>query len=142
MTGINEYSKRLSAYTKLKIIEIPDERVTENLSIKDSQIIKQREGEKIFSKVPKGYLIACSIEGDSLSSEDLAVKMQDIYTYSSSDIVFIIGGSIGLSDDILNKVDFKLSFGKNTFPHQLMRLILLEQIYRSFRIIRNEPYHK
>lgn len=140
--GIKEYSKRLSAYTKLEIIEIPDEKAPENLSPKDYEQIKTKEGLSISSRMPNGYTVACSIDGNNLSSEELADKIQSIFTYNDSNITLIIGGSIGLSDEILQKADFKLSFGRNTFPHQLMRLILLEQLYRSFRIMRNEPYHK
>jgi 23S rRNA (pseudouridine1915-N3)-methyltransferase len=140
--GILEYSKRLSKYTKLEIIEVPDEHAPENLSIKDIEIIKDKEGNKILSKLKDSYIIALTIDGKPLSSIELANKIEDIKTYHSSNITFIIGGSLGLSNEVVRKANFKLSFSSMTFPHQLMRLILLEQIYRSFRINSNEPYHK
>ena len=140
--GIKEYSKRLSKYTKLEIIEVPDERAPENLSKKEMKIIKDKEGKKIESKIKNSYVIALDIDGITFSSEELANKIEDIKTYNSSHVTFIIGGSLGLSSSILNNADLKMSFSKMTFPHQLMRLILLEQIYRSLRINNNEPYHK
>ena len=140
--GILEYSKRLSKYCKLELVEVKDEHAPDNLSDKDIEIIKDIEGNRILSKLNGEYLIALAIEGKMLSSEELADKMNDITSYHSSSICFVIGGSLGLSKDILNKADFKLSFSKMTFPHQLMKLILLEQIYRVFRIDNNEPYHK
>jgi len=140
--GIKEYSKRLSKYTKLNIIEVPDEHAPENLSKKEMNIIKDKEGEKIESKIKDSYVIALAIKGVMFSSEELANKIEDIKTYNSSQITFIIGGSLGLSNSVLKKADLIMSFSEMTFPHQLMRLILLEQVYRSFRINSNEPYHK
>lgn len=140
--GIKEYSKRLSKYTKLEIIEVPDEHAPENLSKKELDIIKDKEGLKIDSRIKDSYIIALAIKGTMFTSEELANKIEDIKTYNSSHITFIIGGSLGLSNSILKKANLKMSFSKMTFPHQLMRLILLEQIYRSFRINNNEPYHK
>ena len=141
--GIKEFSKRLSRYASLKIIEINDEKAPENLSDRDMQIVKEKEGEKIIQKLSQNsYLIALTIDGKQLSSEELSEKMGDIMLEGGSDITFVIGGSLGLSDEVVNKCKYKLSFSKMTFPHQLMRIILLEQIYRSFRIIRGEPYHK
>ena len=140
--GIREYSKRLSKYTKLNIIEVPDEHAPETLSNKDKTKIKEKEGKKILSKLKDSFVIALTINGFQLSSEDLAKKIEDIKTYHSSSITFIIGGSLGLSDEVVSIANFKLSFSRMTFPHQLMRLILLEQVYRSFRINNNEPYHK
>ena len=140
--GIEEYSKRLSKYCKLELIELKDEHAPENLSIKDINIIKDIEGKRILSKIKDEYIIALAIEGKQLASKELANKMNDITTYHSSSICFVIGGSLGLSKEVINKSSFKLSFSKMTFPHQLMKLILLEQIYRSFRINNNEPYHK
>lgn len=141
--GIKEYGKRISKYTKLSIIEVADEKAPDNLSPKEIEIIKDKEGIKILSKLSKdSYTIALAIEGKKLTSEDLAKKIEEIKTYHSSKIVFIIGGSNGLSKEVIDKADYKLSFSDLTFPHQLMRLILLEQIYRSFRITNNEPYHK
>jgi len=140
--GIKEYSKRLSKYTKLTIIEVPDEQTPENLSFKDMELVKTKEGKKILSKLSDSFVITLVIDGNQLSSTDLAAKISDIQTYNSSHITFIIGGSLGLSDEVIQLSNFKLSFSKMTFPHQLMKLILLEQIYRSFRILNNEPYHK
>jgi 23S rRNA (pseudouridine1915-N3)-methyltransferase len=141
VNAILEYSKRLTKYCKLELIEVKDEHAPDNLSDKDIEIIKDIEGERISSKLNDEYLIALAIEGNQISSEDLAKKMNDIQTYHSSNICFVIGGSLGLSNNILNKANYKLSFSKMTFPHQLMKVILLEQIYRAFRINNNEPYH-
>lgn len=141
--GINEYSKRLSRYTSLKIIEVNDEKAPENLSQKDVEIIKNKEGDKIIQKLPQSsYIIALTLDGKELSSEELSEKMEEIMLGGQNDITFIIGGSLGLSDEAINKSNYKLSFSKMTFPHQLMRLILLEQVYRGFKIMRSEPYHK
>ena len=140
--GIKEYSKRLSKYCKLEFVELKDEKAPENLSDKDIEIIKNIEGERILSKIKDDYVIALAIEGEQLSSIELANKMNDIATYHSSNLCFVIGGSLGLLEQVLEEAKTKLSFSKMTFPHQLMKLILLEQIYRSFRINNNEPYHK
>jgi len=140
--GIKEYSKRLSKYCNLEMIEVKDEKAPDNLSDKDIEIIKNIEGKRILSKIANEYIIPLAINGKQLSSIDLAKKMNDILNYHSSEICFIIGGSLGLSKEVLNKANFTLSFSSMTFPHQLMKLILLEQIYRSFRINNNEPYHK
>ena len=140
--GIKEYTKRLSKYTKLEIIEVPDEQAPENLSKKDMDIVKDKEAIKIESKIKDSYVIALVIKGVMFTSEEFANKIEDIKTYNASHITFIIGGSLGLSNSVLRKVNLKMSFSEMTFPHQLMRLILLEQIYRSFRINNNEPYHK
>lgn len=141
--AIKEFEKRLSRYCKLNIIELEDEKAPQNLSEKDMEIIKDKEGERILSKLnPSSYIIALDIKGKSLSSEDFSKKMQDLMVEGNNDITFIIGGSIGLSKGVLSKCNYKLSFSKMTFPHQLMRLILVEQVYRGFRIMKNEPYHK
>ena len=141
--GIQEYAKRLSKYCKLNIIEIADEKAPDNMSLKQLEQVKNKEGEKLKYKIPRDcFLVSLAIEGKTFSSEALAAKIEDIKTYNNSHIVFVIGGSNGLSKDILNRSNLLLSFGKMTFPHQLMRMILLEQVYRSFRINNNEPYHK
>ena len=141
--GIKEYTKRLSRYTSLNIIEVDDEKAPEKLSNRDKDIIKKKEGERILNKIAQdSYVIALSIDGKGLSSEEFADKINNLMIEGSSHITFIIGGSLGLSDEVLKRAQMKLSFSKMTFPHQLMRMILLEQVYRSFRIIRNEPYHK
>lgn len=141
--AIKEYSKRLSRYCNLKIIEVPDEKAPENLSDREMELIKRREGEKILSKLStNSYVIALAIEGKSLSSEDFSKKIDELGLSGVGDISFVIGGSLGLSKEVLDRSDFKLSFSKMTFPHQMMRLILLEQVYRAFRISKGEPYHK
>ncbi|MCZ0068028.1 23S rRNA (pseudouridine(1915)-N(3))-methyltransferase RlmH [Bacillus sonorensis] len=141
--GIDEYIKRLSAYAKVDIIELPDEKAPENLSEQDMKIVKDKEGERILSKIsPDAHVIALAIEGKMKSSEELADNMDRLATYGKNKVTFVIGGSLGLSDAVLKRADEKLSFSRMTFPHQLMRLILLEQVYRAFRINRGEPYHK
>lgn len=141
--GIEEFSKRLSRYCKLEIIELNDERAPENLSKKDMEIVKNREGERILPKIPQNtFIISLEIQGRQLTSEGLSEKLENLMIDGINDVTFIIGGSLGLSKEVMKRSNFKLSFSKMTFPHQLMRLILLEQIYRSFRIMKNEPYHK
>ena len=141
--GIEEYTKRLSSYSKIEIIEVPDEKAPEVLSEAEMLQVKKKEGERILAKVPTdAHVIALAIEGKQKSSEELADKIDKLGTYGKSKVTFIIGGSLGLSDEVLKRADDKLSFSKMTFPHQLMRLILVEQVYRAFRINRGEPYHK
>ncbi|WXR63079.1 23S rRNA (pseudouridine(1915)-N(3))-methyltransferase RlmH [Peptostreptococcaceae bacterium AGR-M142] len=141
--GIDEFSKRLSKYCKLNIIQVPDEKAPENLSLKEEIMIKDKEGQKILSKIKdNSYVVTLEIKGKMLSSEDLASKMQDLMVSGNSRVSFVIGGSLGLSDDVLKRSNMGISFSKMTFPHQLMRLILLEQVYRGFRIMKGEPYHK
>jgi len=141
--AINEYSKRLSAYCKLIFVEVNDEKTKENSTEKEINIVKDKEGERILSKVKSDeYVITLEIEGKQITSEALAKEFDHITTYKSSKITFIIGGSLGLCTSVSKRSNFKLSFSKMTFPHQLMKVILLEQIYRAFRINNNEPYHK
>lgn len=141
--GIEEYLKRLSAYAKVEIIEVPDEKAPEELSDLEMIQVKQKEGERILAKVSQDtHVIALAINGKQPSSEELADTLDKLATYGKSKIAFIIGGSLGLSDEVLKRANEQLSFSRMTFPHQLMRLILVEQIYRAFRINRNEPYHK
>ncbi len=141
--GINEYLKRLTAYAKVDMIELADEKAPENLSESEMEQVKQKEGERILSKLSDDtHVIALAIEGKMKSSEQLADDLENLATYGKSKIAFIIGGSLGLSKDVMKRANDTLSFSKMTFPHQLMRLILVEQVYRAFRIIRNEPYHK
>lgn len=141
--GIDEFKKRLSKYCKLEIIELEDEKAPENLSDKEMLMIKEREGKKILSKIKdNSYVIALAIDGKNLSSEELAETINKLGVRGISNITFVIGGSLGLSDEVLSRADYKLSFSKMTFPHQLMRLILLEQVYRAYRINNGEPYHK
>ena len=141
--AVIEYMKRLTAYAKVEIIELVDEKETENSSLKDIELIKIKEGKRILDKIKeRDYLILLDVEGKQISSEDLANKIENLSLQGKSNLTFIIGGSNGVSEEIKNKSDFKLSFSKMTFPHQLMRVILLEQIYRGFKINKGEPYHK
>ncbi|MFS8188463.1 23S rRNA (pseudouridine(1915)-N(3))-methyltransferase RlmH [Rossellomorea marisflavi] len=141
--GIAEYTKRLGAYAKIDIVELADEKAPEVLSDSEMQHVKNKEGERILSKIsPDHHVIALAIQGKMKSSEELADTLDKLATYGKSKVAFIIGGSLGLSDDVLKRADEKLSFSKMTFPHQLMRLVLVEQVYRAFRINRGEPYHK
>ncbi|CAM3057836.1 23S rRNA (pseudouridine(1915)-N(3))-methyltransferase RlmH [Sporolactobacillus spathodeae] len=141
--GIEEYLKRLQPYAAVSIIEVADEKAPENLSTAEIEQIKDAEGERLLKKLPDStYAIALSIPGKQLTSEELAGKIETLTTYGQSHLAFIIGGSNGLSNAVLRRADFQLSFSKFTFPHQLMRLILVEQIYRAFKIIKREPYHK
>ncbi len=133
--AIDEYKKRLSAYADLGIIEVQDE--------PDSPKAPEIEGKKLLEKLTdKAFVITLCIDGKKFDSVGLSKKMNDLMTGGISHIVFIIGGSSGLSPEVIKRADLKLSFSDMTFPHQLMRVILLEQIYRSFKIMRNEPYHK
>lgn len=141
--AIAEYSKRLSRYCKLDIIELQDEKTPDNASEKEELQIKGKEGEAILKNIKDNmFVVALAIDGKMLSSEELAEFIQEAGIRGNSNITFIIGGSLGLSKEVLNRADYKLSFSKMTFPHQLMRVILLEQIYRGFRINAGEPYHK
>jgi 23S rRNA (pseudouridine1915-N3)-methyltransferase len=141
--GIEEYTKRLRAYAKIEIIEVPDEKAPETLSKSEEEQVKQAEGERLLNKIPQdAYVVALAIEGKQLSSEELAKTLDDLAVYGKSKIVFVIGGSLGLSGKVLQRANLKLSFSKMTFPHQLMRLILVEQVYRAFKMNRGEPYHK
>ncbi|MBQ2288258.1 MAG: 23S rRNA (pseudouridine(1915)-N(3))-methyltransferase RlmH [Lachnospiraceae bacterium] len=142
-SAIDEYSKRLSRYCKLEIIEVTDEKTPDNASDHEVELIKDKEGERILKNIGgDAYVIALAILGKQLSSEELAEKIEKLGIQGTSHIQLIIGGSLGLSDKVLKRADMLLSFSKMTFPHQLMRVVLLEQIYRSYRIIQNEPYHK
>ncbi|MFB6466466.1 23S rRNA (pseudouridine(1915)-N(3))-methyltransferase RlmH [Cytobacillus sp. Hz8] len=141
--GIAEFEKRLRPYCKLTLDEVSDEQASEQLSDKELNHVIQKEGERILSKIkPNQYVIALAINGESWSSEQLANEMERLGIHGKSQISFVIGGSNGLSDEVLKRADQKLSFSKMTFPHQLMKLILLEQIYRAYKIQKNEPYHK
>lgn len=141
--GIDEYTKRLGAYAKITITEVPDEKAPENLSQEDMRIIKQKEGERLLTKIPQdAHVIALAIDGQMQTSEQLAANLNQLALHGKSKICYVIGGSLGLSDKVLERANEKLSFSKMTFPHQLMRLILVEQVYRGFRINRGEPYHK
>ena len=141
--GIDEYVKRLGSYAKMELTEVPDEKAPEQLSEAEMEIVKKKEGERILAKLsPDTYVIALAINGKMKTSEEMAADIESLMTYGKSKIAFVIGGSLGLHDDVLKRADEKQSFGKMTLPHQLMKLVLVEQIYRSFRIMKGEPYHK
>lgn len=141
--AIAEYTKRLSAYTKVEIIEVPDEKAPETMSEKEVEQVKAKEGQRILAKVkPQSTVITLEIQGKMLSSEALAKELDQRMTQGASDFTFIIGGSNGLHQDVMNRSNFALSFSKMTYPHQMMRVVLLEQVYRAFKINRGEAYHK
>lgn len=139
---IDEYKKRISKYSNIEIIELADESIPDSCSLKESENIKTVECEKISKYIkPSDFIISLDLEGKELSSEELSEKIQNITLNGSSTIVFVIGGSLGLTREFVHRSNFVLSFSKLTFPHQLIRLFLLEQIFRSFKIINNEKYH-
>lgn len=141
--AIEEYSKRLSKYCKLDIVEVADEKTPDKASETEEAQIKAKEADRIMKHVKDdAYVIALAIEGKQLDSVELAEKIEKLGVQGTSHIQLIIGGSLGLHQSVLSRADYKLSFSKMTFPHQLMRVILLEQIYRAYRIISHEPYHK
>ena len=141
--AIKEYSKRLSRYCKLEIVEVADEKTPDGASELVVSQIKEKEAERMEKYLPdSAYVIALAIEGKKLTSEKLAEKIDSLGISGTSHLVFLIGGSLGMSDRLLKPADYLLSFSDMTFPHQLMRVILLEQVYRSYRIIHGEPYHK
>lgn len=141
--AIDEYSKRLGKYCKLDIIQVQDEKTPDNASASVEDNIKRKEAERILKFIKDdAYVITLEINGKMLDSVSLANHINQLGINGKSNIVFVIGGSLGLHESVSRRSDYKLSFSKMTFPHQLMRVILLEQIYRSFRIISNEPYHK
>lgn len=142
-SAIDEYSKRLSRYCKLNILEVPDEKTPDNASEKEEQLIKEKEGEAVLKNIKDNYhVIALDLQGKMHTSEEFSSYIHNQTIRGKSDIAFIIGGSLGLSKEVLARADYKLSFSKMTFPHQLFRVMLLEQIYRGFRIMKGEPYHK
>ncbi|MCR5145675.1 MAG: 23S rRNA (pseudouridine(1915)-N(3))-methyltransferase RlmH [Lachnospiraceae bacterium] len=141
--ALAEYSKRLSRYCKLKIIEVNDEKTKENLTENEKSIILHNEGSRILKHIRENdYVISLEILGEKLDSVQFSKKIEKLGLEGKSNITFVIGGSLGLAPEISNRADYKISFSDMTFPHQLMRVILLEQVYRSYRIMKNEPYHK
>lgn len=141
--AVKEYVKRLSRYCRLNILEVADEQTPDGASDALEEQIRQREGQRILKNLKEDcYVIALAIQGKKLSSEDFAGKLEHLAVSGKSNIAFVIGGSLGLSREVLNRADYLLSFSDMTFPHQLMRVILLEQVYRCYRIINHEPYHK
>ena len=140
--AVSEYSKRLSRFVKLDKAELPDCKIPENASPAQERAVLDKEGEKILSRIkPDSYTVAMCIEGKQLSSTEIAGDLNQI-SMVSGNITFIIGGSLGLSDDVKKRADMHLSFGRITLPHQLMRVILLEQVYRGYKINNHEAYHK
>lgn len=141
--AIDEYSKRLSRYCKLDIIELPDEKTPDNASEKEELQIKEKEGKNILSKIKENsYVIAMDLKGKHITSEEFSALIDNLGVEGNSNITFVIGGSLGLSEEVIKRANYKLCFSKMTFPHQLFRVMLLEQIYRGYRIIKGEPYHK
>lgn len=141
--AVSEYSKRLSKYCRLEIVEVADERTPEKAGPALEEGIRQKEGQRLLRHIRDDmFVITLEIQGNMLTSEELAEKINRLGLGGTSSIAFVIGGSIGLSKEVSQRADYKLSFSKMTFPHQLMRVILLEQIYRSFKIQRGETYHK
>lgn len=141
--AIDEYKKRLSKYCKLEIIEVADEKTMDLSKEGLNKKVIEKEGERILANIrDDAYVIALAINGKILDSVELADKIDELMVTGKSQIVFVIGGSLGLSSEVMQRANYSLSFSKMTFPHQLMRVILMEQIYRSFRIMNNEPYHK
>ena len=140
--AVKEYSKRLGGYCNLEIVELKEARLTGS-SAAEEAAVKKAEGQEILKKIKDNqYVITLEIGGKKLSSEKLAEKIDTLSINGDSNIAFVIGGSLGLDEAVSKRSDFKLSFSDMTFPHQMMRVILLEQVYRSFKIIRNETYHK
>lgn len=142
--AIAEYAKRLSRYCKLEIVELADEKTPDGAGEAEENAIREKEGERILKalKDDGAYVIALAIDGKMLDSVELSRKIERLGVSGVSHLVFLIGGSLGLAPSVLKRADYRLSFSPMTFPHQLMRVILLEQLYRSFRIMKNEPYHK
>lgn len=141
--GINEYLKRLQSYAKVEMIEVADEKAPEHLSEAEMLQVKEKEGSRILAKVADHEVVfALAINGQQYTSESFANEIDQLGIHGKSTITFIIGGSLGLSETVIKRSQKQLSFGKMTYPHQLMRLILIEQIYRAYRIMRGEPYHK
>lgn len=141
--AVQEYGKRLSKYCTLSINELKEEKAPDNAKAADEAAVKEAEGRSILKQIKKdAFVIALEIQGKELTSEALSKKIEALGIAGRSDLIFVIGGSLGLSEEVLERADFRLSFSRMTFPHQMMRVVLLEQIYRSFKIMRNEAYHK
>lgn len=141
--GIQEYARRLGRYCRLTFCKVADEKTPDKASDALNDQIRYIEGERLMKHIrEQDYVIALAIDGNMLDSVELSRKLGQLGVEGKSSITFVIGGSLGLSPQILNRADFRLSFSKMTFPHQLMQMILLEQIYRGYRILNHEPYHK
>jgi len=141
--AVEEYAKRLGAYARLDIRELTDEKTPDSLSPAAEEQVPAREGERILAALREGsHVVALAIDGETWTSEQLAAHLDKQAVYGGGSVSFVIGGSLGLSSAVLARADKKLSFGRMTYPHQMMRVMLLEQVYRGFKIIRGEPYHK
>ena len=140
--GMDEYIKRLSKFTKLEMIELKDIPVPDKASLSEENEIKKEEGKEILSRIKDDYVIALDLKGEMLDSVSFCKKIEEINTSGKSKITFVIGGSLGLSKEVIDRSNYQLSFSPMTFPHQLFKLILLEQIYRAYKILNNETYHK
>ena len=139
----SEYMKRLTAYTKMQVVELTEEKAPEDLGEAEIEKVKHREGQRILAALrPDDYVVALAVQGEAWSSEKLAEHIERLGVYGGGRVAFLIGGSLGLADEVLARSDVQLSFSKMTFPHQMMRVILLEQVYRAFRIMRGHSYHK
>ncbi|WP_127582151.1 23S rRNA (pseudouridine(1915)-N(3))-methyltransferase RlmH [Paenibacillus koleovorans] len=143
VAAIEEYAKRLGAYAKLDIRELADEKTPDSMSPAEEEQVRVREGARILAALkPDATVVALAIEGETWTSEQLAAFMERTAIYGGGSLAFVIGGSLGLAPEVLARADKKLSFGRMTYPHQLMRVLLLEQVYRGFKIVRGEPYHR
>jgi len=141
--GIEEYAKRIRAYDKLTILEVQDEKTPDGNSDALNEMIKKKEGERLLKQIrPDDYMVLLDLKGKEFTSEGFAAQIEKIHTFSSSRITFVIGGSLGVSDEVIRRADLRWKLSDCTFPHQLCRLIVLEQIYRAYRIMNHEPYHK
>ena len=141
--GMNEYLKRLSAYAQVEVVEVADEKIPDNASLAQEMLVKAKEGRRILDKVKQDdYVILLDVKGQEIDSEQFADRIEDCMINGKSTIDFIIGGSLGHGDEVLSRANLRVSISQMTFPHQLMRLILVEQIYRAFKIIKHETYHK
>ena len=142
-TGMNNYIKRMQRFCDVNIYEVKSEKAKDNMTGAQIEKVKQKESERVYSKVPENdYVIALSVKGKPMTSEGLAKSIQNLQVQGHSSISFLVGGPLGLSDEVLEKADYSLSLSHMTFTHQMIRLILLEQLYRAFKIMNNEPYHK
>jgi len=140
---IQEYAKRLGAYCTLKIEEVADEATLQNNSEALNEQVKKKEGERILGRIKeKEYVILLDLKGKMLSSEELSSKVEELFAEGKPDLTFVIGGSLGVSEEVIARADFRWQLSQLTFPHQLVRVLLLEQIYRAFKIMKHEPYHK
>lgn len=141
--GIKEYAKRISGYATMEMLEVSDERIPDNASLAEEMIVKVKEGKKILDKIRQDdYMILLDVSSQELDSVAFSKRIEECMINGKSTIDFVIGGSLGHSEEVLSRADMKISFSPMTFPHQLMRLILVEQVYRAFKIIKNETYHK